>query len=145
MMAAIAKELEYQTMTSVGKVSVTDDSTAILPGLIGFSATKLWNTAVWHTKKTWETTGKIPTYSDLGEAMKQEHPLWYRRLHSQSAQAVLCLFGVVAVWHSLQSTGSPGEIPGHLHQPMNRRSGKHLCRICEQNLHWLSVVVEPGS
>jgi len=59
MMAATPKELEYETMTSVGKVSVTDDSTAILLGLIGFSATKLWNTAVWHTKKTWEATGKI--------------------------------------------------------------------------------------
>jgi hypothetical protein len=46
MMAAIAKELEYQTMTSVGKVSVTDDSTANLLGLIGFPVTKLWNTAV---------------------------------------------------------------------------------------------------
>ena len=41
MMAATPKELEYQTMTSVGKVSVTNDSTAILLGLIGFSATKL--------------------------------------------------------------------------------------------------------
>ena len=51
----------------------------------------------------------------------------------------------MAVWHSLQSTGSPGETPGHLYQPMNRGSGKHLCRTCEQNLHWLSVDVEPDS
>ena len=28
---------------------------------------------------------------------------------------------------------------------MNRGSGKHLCRTCEQNLHWLSVDVEPDS
>jgi hypothetical protein len=41
MMAATLKELDYQTMTSVGKVSVADDSAAILLGLIGFSATKL--------------------------------------------------------------------------------------------------------
>jgi len=64
-MAATPKEREYQTMTSIDKVSVTDDSAAILLGLIGFSVTKLWNTAVWYTKRTWETTGKIPTYSDL--------------------------------------------------------------------------------
>jgi len=51
----------------------------------------------------------------------------------------------MAIWHSLQSTGSPGEIPSHLHQSMNRGSGKHLCRICEQNLHCLSVVAEPDS
>jgi putative transposase len=88
-MVATPKELEYQTMTSAGKVSVSDDSTAILLGLIGFSATKLWNTAVWYTRKTWNATGKIPTYSGLDVSMKQEHPLWYRRLHSQSAQAVL--------------------------------------------------------
>jgi hypothetical protein len=36
-MAAIANEFEHQTMTSVGKVSVTDDSTTILLGLIGLS------------------------------------------------------------------------------------------------------------
>jgi putative transposase-like DNA-binding protein len=42
--------------------------------------------------------------------------------------------GVVAVCHSLQSTVLSGEIPGHLHQPMNRGSGKQLAasanRIC---------------
>ena len=32
-----------------------------------------------------------------------------------------------------------------MHQPMNRGSGKHLCRICEQNQQWLSVVAEPDS
>jgi putative transposase len=101
MMAATPKELEHQTKTSVGKVSVTDDSTAILLGLIGFSATKLWNTAVWNTKKTWDTTGKIPAYSDLDDAMKQEHPLWCRRLHSQSAQAVL-----EDLWQSYPSSGA---------------------------------------
>jgi putative transposase len=105
-MAATPKELEYQTMTSVGKVSVTDDSTAILLGLIGFFVTKLWNTAVWYTKKTWEATGKIPTYSDLDVAMKQEHPLWYRRLHSQSAQAVLEeLWQSYKSWYALRKNG----------------------------------------
>jgi hypothetical protein len=53
--------------------------------------------------------------------------------------------GVVAVWHSLQSTGSPGEIPGRLHQPMNRGRGKHRCRICEQNLQPLLAAIEPDS
>jgi len=36
-----AKEPDFQTMTAVGKASVTDDSTALLLGLLGFSATKL--------------------------------------------------------------------------------------------------------
>ena len=85
-------------MTAVGKVSVTDDSTALLLGLLGFSATKLWNTALWYTKEVWKTTGKIPSYTDLDVAMKQEHPRWYRSLHSQSAQAVL-----EELWHSYKS------------------------------------------
>ncbi|HUI67674.1 MAG TPA: zinc ribbon domain-containing protein [Nitrospirota bacterium] len=83
-----AKEPDLQTMTAVGKVLVTDDSTALLLGLLGYSATKLWNTAVWHVKEAWKTTGKIPSYAKMDVSMKQEHPLWYRRLHSQSAQAV---------------------------------------------------------
>ncbi len=76
-------------MTVVGKVLVTDDSTALSLGLLGFSATKLWNTAVWHTRNVWMATGKILTYPELDIALKQEHPLWYRRLHSQSSQAIL--------------------------------------------------------
>jgi hypothetical protein len=55
------------------------------------------------------------------------------------------VFGVVAVWHSLQSTGSPGEKPGHLYQPINRGRDKHLYRICKQNQSWLKVVAEPDS
>jgi putative transposase len=84
-----AKEPDVQTMTVVGKALVTDDSTALSLGLLGFSATKLWNTAVWHTRKVWADTGKIPTYPELDVALKQAHPLWYRRLHSQSSQAIL--------------------------------------------------------
>ena len=84
-----AKEPDVQTMTVVGKALVTDDSTALSLGLLGFSATKLWNTAVWHTRNVWMATGKILTYPELDIALKQEHPLWYRRLHSQSSQAIL--------------------------------------------------------
>ena len=93
-----AKEPDLQTMTAVGKVLVTDDSTALLLGLLGYSATKLWNTAVWHTKEVWKTTGKIPSYAKMDVAIKQERPLWYRRLHSQSAQAIL-----EELWQSYRS------------------------------------------
>jgi putative transposase len=93
-----AKEPDLQTMTAVGKVVVTDDSTALLLGLLEYSATKLWNTAVWHAKEAWKTTGKIPSYAKMDVAIKQEHPLWYRRLHSQSAQAVL-----EELWQSYKS------------------------------------------
>ena len=106
MMVGPVKDSELQTITAVGKVSVTDDSTAILLGLLGFSATKLWNTAVWYSKEAWKTSGKIPTYNDLDVVMKQEHPLWYRRLHSQSAQAVLeDLWQSYKSWYALRKKG----------------------------------------
>ena len=54
------QEPDLQTMTTVGRALVTDDSTALLLGLLGYSATKLWNNAVWHAKQAWKTTGKIP-------------------------------------------------------------------------------------
>jgi len=88
-MTGPAKEPTVQTMTVVGKALVTDDSTALVLGLLGVSATKLWNTAVWHTREVWSNTGKIPTDPELDGALKQDHPLWYRRLHSQSAQLIL--------------------------------------------------------
>ena len=74
-MTETVKELDLQTMTAVGKVLVTDDSTALLLGLLGYSATKLWNTAVWHAKEAWKTTGKILSYAKMDVSMKQEHPL----------------------------------------------------------------------
>jgi hypothetical protein len=119
-MTETTKEPGFQTMTTVGKVSVTDDSTVILLGLIGYSATKLWNTAVWYTKEIWETTGKIPAYSDLDVAMKQEHPLWYRRLHSQSAQAVLeDLWHSYRSWFALRKKGDKKARPPKLQKEIN--------------------------
>jgi hypothetical protein len=111
-----AKERDFQTMTAVGKVLVTDDSTALLLSLLGFSATKLWNTAVWSAKEAWKTTGKIPSYAKMDVAIKQEHPLWYRRLHSQSAQAVL-----EELWQSYRSW-----LRGTLTSKSQRPPGAHL-------------------
>ena len=101
-------------MTAVGKILVTDDSTALLLGLLGYSATKLWNAAVWHAKEVWKTTGKIPSYAKMDVAMKQEHPLWYRRLHSQSSQAVLEeLWQSYRSWFALRKKGdSKANPPG---------------------------------
>ena len=100
------EDRDVQTMTAVGKVLVTDDSTALLLGLLGYSATKLWNTAVWHAKEAWKTTGKIPSYAKMDVIMKQEHLLWYRRLHSQSAQAVLEeLWQSYRSWFALRKKG----------------------------------------
>ncbi|HSA78311.1 MAG TPA: transposase, partial [Nitrospirota bacterium] len=59
-----------------------------------------------YTKERWETTGKIPTYADLDIAIKRERPLWYRHLHSQSAQAVLEeLWQSYRSWFALRKKG----------------------------------------
>jgi putative transposase len=93
-------------MTVVGKVLVTDNSTAILLGLLGFSATKLWNTALWLSKLAWRSTGKIPSYVAMDASIKRERPLWYRRLHSQSAQAILEeLWQSYKSWFALRKKG----------------------------------------
>ena len=93
-------------MTAVGKVVVTDNSTALLLGLLGFSATKLWNTAVWLSKEAWTATGKIPSYASLDVTVKQDRPLWYRRLHSQSSQAILEeLWQSYKSWFALRKKG----------------------------------------
>jgi putative transposase len=75
-MGETVKDPEFQTMTAIGKVSMTDNATAIRLGLLGFSATKLWNTALWYAKEVWEATGKIPSYAEMDAAIKVEHPLW---------------------------------------------------------------------
>src|SRR5208337_1598247 len=63
-------------------------------------------TLPWYSKEAWKTSGKIPTYNDLDVVMKQEHPLWYRRLHSQSAQAVLeDLWQSYKSWYALRKKG----------------------------------------
>src|SRR5512143_2068011 len=109
-----AEDQDVQTMTAVCKVVVNDDSTALLLGLLGYSATKLWNTAVWHTKEVWKTTGKVPSYAKIDVTIKQEHSLWYRRLHSQSAQAVLEeLWRSYKSWFALRKKGdSKAKPPG---------------------------------
>jgi len=110
-------------MTAVGKVLVTDDSTALLLGLLGYSATKLWNTAVWHAKEAWKTTGKIPSYAKMDVVIKQEHPLWYRRLHSQSAQAVLEeLWQSYRSWFALRKKGDEKAKPPGFRRKTNLSS-----------------------
>ena len=53
----------------------------------GWSASKLWNVANYHSRSVWEETGEIPDHGDLKNELKS-HPK-YRGLHSQSSQKVL--------------------------------------------------------
>ena len=53
----------------------------------GWSASKLWNVANYHSRQVWEETGEIPDHGDLKAELKT-HPK-YKGLHSQSSQRVL--------------------------------------------------------
>jgi putative transposase len=53
----------------------------------GWSASKLWNVANYHSREVWEETGEIPDHEELKAELKT-HPT-YKGLHSQSSQRVL--------------------------------------------------------
>ena len=53
----------------------------------GWSASKLWNVANYHSRDVWEETGEIPDHGDLKHALKGHSK--YKGLHSQSSQRVL--------------------------------------------------------
>ncbi len=61
-MVESTKESDLKTRIDTGRASVTDKKTALLLRLLCFSATKLWNTAMWPIKEVLDTIGKIPIY-----------------------------------------------------------------------------------
>ena len=95
-----------QPLTIVGKVTVKSDSMALLLGLLGFSATKLWNAALWHCKEQWDAAGTIPSYTSVDRHLKTSGNGWYRGLHAQSSQAVLEeLWQSYRSWFALRKKG----------------------------------------
>ena len=53
----------------------------------GWSASKLWNVANYHSRNKWEETGEIPDHEELKNELKTHSK--YKGLHSQSSQRVL--------------------------------------------------------
>ncbi len=49
----------------------------------GWSASKLWNVANYHSRDVWENTGEIPDHGELKDELKTHNK--YKRLHSQSS------------------------------------------------------------
>ena len=90
----------------VGTVSVPDDGLALTLGLVGFSATKLWNRSLWYSKECWDKTGMIPSYAEMDKYLKSVSNRWYRSLHAQSSQAVLEeLWQSYKSWFALRKKG----------------------------------------
>ncbi|OIQ59771.1 putative transposase [Moorella thermoacetica] len=76
-----------QTLTAKAKVVNLCDRDALLLGLLGFAATKLWNGANHHRRSVWNETGKIPGFAEQCRELKANR--WYKLLPSQSSQEIL--------------------------------------------------------
>ncbi|ELY61534.1 transposase, is605 orfb family [Natronococcus jeotgali DSM 18795] len=80
--------------------------------LHGWSASKLWNVANYHSREVWEETGEIPDDSDLKNELKT-HPK-YKGLHSQSSQRVLEeLAEAFNSWYGKRNNDSRANPPGY--------------------------------
>lgn len=82
-----SNNVPMQTLTARAKVINISDRDALLLGLVGFCATKLWNVANHHRRTAWDETGKIPEFAEQCRELKTNR--WYRLLPSQSSQEIL--------------------------------------------------------
>ncbi|MGQ4554668.1 RNA-guided endonuclease TnpB family protein [Halobellus sp. GM3] len=80
--------------------------------LHGWSASKLWNVANYHSRQVWEDTGEIPDDSDLKSELKGHDN--YKGLHSQSSQRVLEeLAEAFNSWYGKRKNDSRANPPGY--------------------------------
>jgi len=78
----------------------------------GWSASKLWNVANYHSRQEWDETGEIPDDSELKRKLKTHNT--YNGLHSQSSQRVLEeLAEAFNSWYGTRKTDSRANPPGY--------------------------------
>ena len=78
----------------------------------GWSASKLWNVANYHSREAWEETGEIPDHGDLKDELKGHNK--YKGLHSQSSQRVLEeLAEAFNSWYGKRKSDSRANPPGY--------------------------------
>ncbi len=78
----------------------------------GWSASKLWNVANFHSREVWEDTGEIPDHGDLKDELKTHSK--YKGLHSQSSQRVLEeLAEAFNSWYEKRKVDSRANPPGY--------------------------------
>lgn len=94
----------YQRLTAQAKIMNLSDQDALLLGLAGYAATKMWNVANHERKAIWQETGKIPGFADQCKTLKNNR--WYKLLPSQTAQEVLAeLDDSYLSWYSHRKNG----------------------------------------
>ena len=78
----------------------------------GWSASKLWNVANYHSREAWEETGGIPDHGDLKDELKGHNK--YKGLHSQSSQRVLEeLAEAFNSWYGKRKSDDRANPPGY--------------------------------
>ena len=78
----------------------------------GWSASKLWNVANYHSRIVWKNTGEIPDHGDLKGELKGH--IKYKGLHSQSSQRVLEeLAEAFNSWYGKRKSDSRANPPGY--------------------------------
>jgi putative transposase len=78
----------------------------------GWSASKLWNVANYHSRDVWEDTGEIPAHGDLKDELKGHTK--YKGLHSQSSQRLLEeLAEAFNSWYGKRKSDSRANPPGY--------------------------------
>ncbi|WP_049934510.1 RNA-guided endonuclease InsQ/TnpB family protein [Haloplanus natans] len=78
----------------------------------GWSVSKLWNVANYHSRQVWDETGEIPDDSDLKSELKTHNK--YKGLHSQSSQRVLEeLAEAFNSWYETRKSDDRANPPGY--------------------------------
>jgi putative transposase len=78
----------------------------------GWSASKLWNVANYHSRNVWDEIGEIPDHGDLKDELKAHRK--YKGLHSQSSQRVLEeLAEAFNSWYGKRKSDSRANPPGY--------------------------------
>ncbi|MDR9381236.1 MAG: transposase, partial [Natronomonas sp.] len=78
----------------------------------GWSSSKLWNVANYHSRQEWEETGEIPGHGDLKDELKTHNK--YKGLHSQSSQRVLEeLAEAFNSWYKKRKSDNRANPPGY--------------------------------
>ncbi|MFP9061640.1 RNA-guided endonuclease InsQ/TnpB family protein [Natrialbaceae archaeon A-chndr2] len=91
----------------------------------GWSASKLWNVANYHSRQVWEETGEIPDHSDLKDELKTHSK--YKGLHSQSSQRVLEeLAEAFNSWYGKRKSDDRANPPGYRKKNYYDQQGRRV-------------------
>ena len=91
----------------------------------GWSASKLWNVANYHSRNVWANTGEIPNHGNLKNELKGHTK--YNGLHSQSSQRVLEeLAEAFNSWEEKRKSDNRANPPGYRKKNYHDDEGRRV-------------------